>query len=147
MLSIKNKIGISHKEIINSTLLHVAEQKITCLYFSGLTMTTVWGLCKGNRNTGLSRSRKRLERSFIMEIISGHWHCLCKQIESQFKYSHKALFAMQILIEVINDVENLEEESTKLRVRLRPAGSSSLNIMLMKVWDKHNPDLFRMSAG
>jgi len=54
---------------------------------------------------------------------------------------------MQILIEVINDVENLEEESTKLRVRLRPAGSSSLNIMLMKVWDKHNPDLFRMSAG
>lgn len=54
---------------------------------------------------------------------------------------------MQILIEVINDVENLDEEDTKLRVGLRSAGSSFLNIMLMKVWDKHNPDLFRISAG
>lgn len=50
-------------------------------------------------------------------------------------------------MEAINDVENLDEEDTKLRVGLRSAGSSSLNIMLMKVWDKHNPDPFRKSAG
>lgn len=90
------------------------KENTACLYFSGLTMTIVWGLRKGKRNRDLCQE-VRLERSFTTEIISDHGHCLWNQTESLLKRSPSALFAMQIIIKEINDVLNRDEDDIKAR--------------------------------